>query len=126
MIVALKFYTRFIIFLAATPETAFVHAISSAGITYEAILQCRRNNIPGCKCLKEKPLLPKSSGTVAGCGDNIEFGQKQTRRFFEKLEKGNDARMAVNLHNNEVGRQVPKLEISQSEVLSTVLIDLIP
>ena len=46
------------------------------------------------------------SGTVTGCGDNYEFGQKQSRCFFKKLEKGNDARTAVNLHNNEVGREV--------------------
>jgi len=91
----------------ATKETAFIHAISAAAITYELTLKCR-HNIQGCKCKRRK--LPyewsKRGGTVAGCGDNIEFGEYETRRFFENLEKGNDARTAVNLHNNKVGREV--------------------
>ena len=41
-----------------------------------------------------------------GCSDNIKFGEKEMRRFINKLEKGNDARTAFNLHNNEVGRKV--------------------
>ena len=34
------------------------------------------------------------------------FREKETRNFIDKLEKGNDARTAFNLHNNEVGRKV--------------------
>ena len=41
-----------------------------------------------------------------GCSDDIKFGEKETRRFIDKLEKGNDARTALNLHNNQVGRKV--------------------
>ena len=29
-----------------------------------------------------------------------------TKRFIDKLENGNDARAAFNLHNNEAGRRV--------------------
>jgi len=91
----------------ATKETAFIHAISAAAITYELTLKCR-HNIRGCKC--KRPKLPhtrgKNGGTWTGCGDNVEFGEYETRRFFENLEKGNDARTAVNLHNNKVGREV--------------------
>jgi len=94
-------------FLAATKETAFIHAISTAAITYELTLKCR-HSIRGCQCKKHK--LPsrwsKRDEIEVGCGDNIEFGQNETRRFFENLENGNDARTAVNLHNNKVGRQV--------------------
>ena len=93
--------------LLATKETAFIHAISAAAITYELTLKCR-HNIRGCKCKRRK--LPhtweKNGRTLNGCGDNVEFGEYETRRFFENLEKGNDARTAVNLHNNKVGREV--------------------
>jgi len=41
-----------------------------------------------------------------GCGDNIEFGEKEAGRFTDRLETGPDALVAVNLHNNEVGREV--------------------
>jgi len=43
---------------------------------------------------------------VGGCSDNTKFGEKETRRFIDKLEKGDDARTAFNLHNNAVGRKV--------------------
>jgi len=91
----------------ATKETAFIHAISTAAITYELTLKCR-HSIRGCKCKKHKlpPRWSKRDEIEVGCGDNIEFGQNETRRFFENLEKGNDARTAVNLHNNKVGRQI--------------------
>ena len=41
-----------------------------------------------------------------GCSDNTKYGEKETRRFIDRLEKGNDARTAFNLHNNQVGRKV--------------------
>ena len=41
-----------------------------------------------------------------GCSDNIAFGEKVARRFTDRLETGPRALMLVNLHNNEVGREV--------------------
>ena len=96
-----------IIFIAATRETAFLHAISTAAITHELTLQCRQNRIPGCRCGKTRK-QPKgnSDWQWGGCSDDIKFGEKETSRIIDKLEKGNDARTAVNLHNNQVGRKV--------------------
>ena len=97
----------FLCFIAATRETAFLHAISSAAITHELTLQCRLNRIPGCKCGKTRKQPNANSGWQwGGCSDDIKFGEKETKRFIDKLEKGNDARVAFNLHNNEVGREV--------------------
>ena len=91
-------------FLAATRETAFIHAISAAAITYEITRQCTEGKIPGCGC---PTASPKWTGAAwGGCSDNIEFGEKISKRFTDKLEIGNDAVTAVNLHNNEVGREV--------------------
>ena len=94
-------------FIAATRETAFLHAISAAAITHELTVQCRQNRIPGCRCGKtRKQPKGKSEWQWGGCSDDIKFGEKETRRFIDKLEKGNDARTAFNLHNNQVGRKV--------------------
>ena len=66
------------------------------------------DRIPGCQCAKTKN--PKSSNNVnwqwGGCSDNIKYGEKEARRFLDKLEKGKDSRAAFNLHNNKVGRKV--------------------
>ena len=97
----------FLCFIPATRETAFLHAISSAAITHELTLQCRLNKIPGCKCGKTRKQPKANSGWQwGGCSDDIKFGEKETKRFIDKLEKGNDARAAFNLHNNEIGREV--------------------
>ena len=96
-------------FVAATRETALLHAISTAAITHEITLQCRQNKIPGCQCVEIKNKQPKGNGDWqwGGCSDNIWFGENTTRSFIDELESqvGN-ARRAVNLHNNEVGRRV--------------------
>ncbi|XP_073254961.1 protein Wnt-8b-like [Porites lutea] len=95
----------------ATRETAFLHAISSAAITHEITLQCARNRIPGCRCGKtRKQLQGDREWEWGGCSDNTKYGEKETRRFIDRLEKGNDARTAFNLHNNQVGRkkELPK------------------
>lgn len=93
---------HFLHFLTANPETAFLHAISAAAITYELTLKCR-SNIVGCYCLTR---VSNGSSGHLGCADNVEYGIDQTRLFFDELETGIDARTAVNRHNNRVGRQV--------------------
>ena len=99
--------TLCVYFAIATKETAFVHAISAAAITHEITYQCKQGKIPGCACaVIKKPNKPGDDWQWGGCSDNVKWGEKETRRFIDKLEKGNDARTAFNLHNNEVGRKV--------------------
>ncbi|XP_015762752.1 PREDICTED: protein Wnt-1-like isoform X2 [Acropora digitifera] len=91
----------------ANRETAFVHAISTAAITHKITTQCKQGKIPGCNCaVIKKSHKPGDDWQWGGCSDNIRFGEKVTKRFIDSLEKGNDARVAFNLHNNEVGRKV--------------------
>lgn len=102
-----QFYRIILHFLAATRETAVIHAISAAAITHEITHQCRHNKTPGCDCPpKRKTKFERHYVTTWGCSDNIEFGEKEARRLTDRLEKGHDALVAVNLHNSEVGREV--------------------
>lgn len=41
-----------------------------------------------------------------GCSDNLGFGEAISKQFVDALETGQDARAAMNLHNNEAGRKV--------------------
>ena len=93
-------------FLTATRETAFIHAISTAAIIHELTFQCRQGKIPGCGCAVKKQRNGNGDWQWGGCGDNIRFGEKETRRFINILENGYNARTAFNLHNNEIGRKV--------------------
>lgn len=44
-----------------------------------------------------------------GCSDNVGFGEAISKQFVDALETGQDARAAMNLHNNEAGRKVQYL-----------------
>ncbi|XP_078382909.1 protein Wnt-8b-like [Oculina patagonica] len=95
----------------ATRETCFIHAINAAAITYEITRQCTLGKIPGCGCPSKPPkeyVARKISWRWDRrvCSDNIEFGEKESKGFTDRLENGNDSVGAVNLHNNEVGREV--------------------
>ena len=52
----------------ATREAAFIHAISTAAIIHEIILQCRLNRIPGCGCAQVKK---QREGTETGSGAGV-------------------------------------------------------
>lgn len=100
----------------ATPETALLHAISSAAITHEITLQCRQHKIPGCGCVDTKNRPAKGNGDWqwGGCSDNIWFGENKTKSFIDSLESPEqNARSAVNLHNNEVGRKVVRSNLKR-------------
>lgn len=45
-----------------------------------------------------------------GCSDNVGFGEAISKQFVDALETGQDARAAMNLHNNEAGRKVSSLQ----------------
>eukprot|EP00794_Sanderia_malayensis_P007384 gene7384-8203_t len=90
----------------ANRESAFFHAISSAGVVHEVTRSCSRGEL-GEECSCDK----RSSGTYAQgfiwdrCNDNIKFGTQFSRAFLDAREVVNDARALLNKHNNEAGRQ---------------------
>ena len=91
-----------LILLSANRETAFVHSISAAGVTYQLTEDCRRGKFENCACFKSK----KSKKNWGGCNDNVRFGDILVRHFLDSIEKDNKARGSMNLHNNLVGRKV--------------------
>lgn len=61
-----------------------------------------------------------------GCSDNLGFGEAISKQFVDALETGQDARAAMNLHNNEAGRKVRRchscLEVLRKSELSHMLL----
>lgn len=49
-----------------------------------------------------------------GCSDNVGFGEAISKQFVDALETGQDARAAMNLHNNEAGRKVQSVLLSHA------------
>ncbi|XP_028514332.1 protein Wnt-8a isoform X2 [Exaiptasia diaphana] len=93
----------------ANRETAFVHSISAAGVTYRLTEDCRRGKFENCDCVQNK----KSKKDWGGCNDNVRFGDILARHFLDALEKNKKARSAMNLHNNQVGRKAVKATLKK-------------
>jgi hypothetical protein len=93
--------------LGGTKETAFVHAITAAGITHTLTKNCSTGDFPDCVC--DHRLSKRSLGWEwGGCSDNYHFGSQVAKQFLDIVESGADSKSLANLHNNEAGRLVSK------------------
>ncbi|MBN3302759.1 WNT8B protein, partial [Amia calva] len=95
----------------ANRETAFVHAISSAGVMYTLTRNCSLgdfDNSSSCKTVCSVLCTGGQGWLWGGCSDNVGFGEAISKQFVDALETGQDARAAMNLHNNEAGRKAVK------------------
>lgn len=99
---------------AGTRETAFVYAITSAGVAHSVARACSEGSVFTCTCGRRMVDVTSLSMSTprdwewGGCSDNIEFGQRFSRDFVDMVERGRDLRYMMNLHNNEAGRIVSR------------------
>lgn len=87
-------------------ETAFIFAITSAGVTHSVARSCSEGSIESCTCDYRRRGPGGPDWHWGGCSDNIDFGRLFGREFVDSGEKGRDLRFLMNLHNNEAGRTV--------------------
>ncbi|NWY35003.1 WNT1 protein, partial [Pheucticus melanocephalus] len=85
-------------------ETAFIFAITSAGVTHSVARSCSEGSIESCTCDYRRRGPGGPDWHWGGCSDNIDFGRLFGREFVDSSEKGRDLRFLMNLHNNEAGR----------------------
>lgn len=91
--------------LAGFRETAFVHAIISAGMTQAIATACRMGKLGTCGC--DPSVTGEGPGySWGGCSDNIGYGAEFAAQFMDSREKGTDIKSLMNLHNNRAGRMV--------------------
>ncbi|CAM9945008.1 unnamed protein product, partial [Bubo scandiacus] len=93
-------------------ETAFIFAITSAGVTHSVARSCSEGSIESCTC-DYRRRGPGARLALGGCSDNIDFGRLFGREFVDSSEKGRDLRFLMNLHNNEAGRMTVFSEMRQ-------------
>ena len=96
----------FFLVFTASKESAFVYAISSAGVVHEVTKACSRGELIGCTCDTKRKGRSHKGFEWGGCSDNIGYGLRFAKLFVDSREQERDARAKMNLHNNFVGRRV--------------------
>lgn len=91
---------------SATRESAFVHAIASAGVAFAVTRSCAEGTSTMCGCDSHHKGPPGEGWKWGGCSEDAEFGVLVSREFSDARENRPDARSAMNRHNNEAGRMV--------------------
>lgn len=94
----------------ATRESAFVHAIASAGVAFAVTRACAEGSATICGCDTRHKGPPGEGWKWGGCSEDVEFGSMVSREFADARENRPDARSAMNRHNNEAGRMVSFLK----------------
>nr|XP_008521441.1 PREDICTED: proto-oncogene Wnt-3 [Equus przewalskii] len=90
----------------ATRESAFVHAIASAGVAFAVTRSCAEGTSTICGCDSHHKGPPGEGWKWGGCSEDADFGVLVSREFADARENRPDARSAMNKHNNEAGRTV--------------------
>ncbi|KAI2667211.1 Protein Wnt-3a [Labeo rohita] len=91
---------------AATRESAFVHAIASAGVAFAVTRACSEGSVTICGCDTRRKGPPGEGWKWGGCSEDVEFGSMVSREFADARENRPDARSAMNRHNNEAGHHM--------------------
>ncbi|NP_001158456.1 wingless-type MMTV integration site family, member 3 precursor [Saccoglossus kowalevskii] len=89
----------------ASRETAFVHAILSAGLVHTVTRACASGELLSCGCDSKRKPPPEEGWKWGGCSEDIRYGTRFSRDFLDPQENPRYARSVMNLHNNEAGRQ---------------------
>ncbi|XP_038047188.1 protein Wnt-9a-like [Patiria miniata] len=90
-------------------ETAFLYAISSAGLTYTIAKACSQGSMERCSCDTSYYSDEDNRETWkwGGCGDNLKYSRRFVERFLMPKKGGQppirDVRAKVDRHNTHLG-----------------------
>ncbi|RVE61737.1 hypothetical protein OJAV_G00176180 [Oryzias javanicus] len=71
---------------AATRESAFVHAIASAGVAFAVTRACADGSATICGCDTRHKGPPGDGWKWGGCSEDVEFGSMVSREFADARE----------------------------------------
>ena len=108
----MKVFNLYLFFFTGTKETAFIYAITSAGVVHAVTQSCSAGNLTDCTCDMSYEGESVDGWKWGGCSDNIKYGVWFGKTFVDAPDKTavsyrrRAVREMMNLHNNEVGRKV--------------------
>ncbi|XP_067869269.1 protein Wnt-9b [Heterodontus francisci] len=89
-------------------ETAFLFAISSAGLTHSLAKACSSGRMERCTCDESPDLENREAWQWGGCGDNLKYSIKFIKHFLGQRKASKDLRARVDMHNTNVGIKAVK------------------
>ncbi|XP_014679817.1 PREDICTED: protein Wnt-4-like, partial [Priapulus caudatus] len=90
-----------------TRESAFVHAISAAGVAHSVTRACSSGDLNKCGCDRSVRGTSAEGFQWSGCSDNVAYGTTFSAEFVDARDRAKGARSPrslMNLHNNNAGR----------------------
>ena len=99
-------------FFPESRETAYIYAISSAGVMYSVTRACAKGELEGCGCdVSVRQKDTKGEFEWGGCSENLRYGSKFSEDFVDSKEQHDQSEFGMmNLWNNAAGRLVSKLK----------------
>ncbi|XP_032822234.1 protein Wnt-9a [Petromyzon marinus] len=89
-------------------ETAFLYAVSAAGLGHAMARACSRGRLERCTCDETPGLENRQAWQWGGCGDNVRYAAKFARAFLLRREASKDLRAGVDRHNTHLGIKMVK------------------
>ena len=85
-------------------ETAYIHAVISAGVTHTISRNCSEGRLAQCGCQALYGQSGADSWKWGGCSDNLGFGEQISKQFLDQDRSTKQPVSLANLHNNQAGR----------------------
>lgn len=104
------------ILTAGCRESAFLYAITSAGVAHSITTACSSGVYRSCGCDTSKRPRPTGDWKWSGCHSNVKFGASFTMKFANARDTkdGSTARKKMNRHNIRAGvRALAKLTLKK-------------
>lgn len=94
-------------------ESAFLYAITAAGVAHTITGACSSGNFASCGCDRSLSGRPSGNWEWRGCHSNVKFAGALTKEFaLARVSKtGNEERKKMNRHNIRAGVKVIFLRI---------------
>lgn len=96
--------------LPGSRESAYVYAITSAGVSYLITKGCADGKWDSCGCdLRVRGRVQKNNEPGwewGGCSQNVRHGDEFSKKFMDWDPPAKDVKYLLMKHNNEAGRKV--------------------
>nr|XP_039252319.1 uncharacterized protein LOC120329663 [Styela clava] len=107
--------TRIHLLSKGNKETAFLFAISSAGLTHSVARACAEGYLERCSCDETySDHVNQEAWMWGGCGDNVHSASKFVRQFLKPKSRSRDIRAEVDKHNSDMGIRVVRQSVQKT------------